>query len=328
MLPVIDMASLFGRDDARGRERIAGEIHEACRRTGFFYVRSHGIDEDLISRLRAASNAFFALPEEEKLQIGMSRGGRAWRGYFPIGGELTSGKPDLKEGIYFGAELGPDDPRVHAGLPMHGANLFPPQVPDLRDAVLGYLSAAEKTAHAVMEGIALSLGLRADYFQAQYTRDPTILFRIFHYPNAGDSFDGWSVGEHTDYGLLTLLWQDETGGLEVKASEGWITAPPIPGTLVCNIGDMLDRLTGGYYRSTPHRAKNVSGKDRLSFPFFFDPAFDAEIISLPEHARAIVDDRNSRWDRESVHDLTGTYGRYLLSRVARVFPDLSQTVMK
>lgn len=326
VLPIIDMAPLFSPGDA-GRTSVAHQIEEACRRTGFFYVRNHGISDDLIAMLARASREFFALPEDVKLQISMAHGGRAWRGYFPVGGELTSGRPDLKEGIYFGSEIDANDPRVSAGLPMHGPNLFPDAVPGLRSAVLDYLTAATAASHALMEGIALSLGLPARYFYTNYTRDPTILFRVFHYPTATPSYDGWSVGEHTDYGLLTLLWQDDAGGLEVKGPSGWFAAEPIPGTLVCNLGDMLDRLTGGYYHSTPHRAKNVSGRERLSFPFFFDPAFDAEIVPLPERVGAIVDDRDNRWDRQSVHDFSGTYGKYLLSKVTRVFPELSQSVL-
>ena len=100
-------------------------------------------------------------------------------------------------------------------------------------------------------GIALSLGLDSDYFHSRYTRRPTLLFRIFHYPPSAANDARWGVGEHTDYGLLTLLAQDDAGGLQVKTAHGWLEAPPIPETLVCNIGDMLDRLTGGYYRSTP-----------------------------------------------------------------------------
>jgi isopenicillin N synthase-like dioxygenase len=325
-LPIIDMAPLFGGNEPQ-RSAVARAIGDACRDTGFFYVTGHGIAPLLLADLDRASRIFFALPEAEKNEIAMLHGGRAWRGFFPVGGELTSGKPDQKEGLYFGAELGPDDPRVQRGLPLHGTNLFPAHPRELRQLVLEYMAAATKTAHAVMEGIALSLGLEADYFYRQYTSDPTILFRIFHYPSIARSSPDWGVGEHTDYGLLTLLAQDGQGGLQVKTSRWWIDAPPIPGTLVCNIGDMLDRLTGGLYRSTPHRAKNVSGQGRLSFPFFFDPGFDAEVHPLPERAAQIIDDRESRWDRQSVHGFSGTYGDYLLSKVSHVFPDLRREVI-
>jgi isopenicillin N synthase-like dioxygenase len=130
------------------------------------------------------------------------------------------------------------------------------------------------------------------------------------------------VGEHTDYGLLTLLAQDDVGGLQVKTPQGWNEAPPIDGALVCNIGDMLDRMTGGTYRSTPHRARNVSGRGRLSFPFFFDPGWNAEILPLPT-AR---DDSAERWDRANVHAFSGTYGDYLLGKVSKVFPELAAGV--
>jgi isopenicillin N synthase-like dioxygenase len=297
----------------------ARDIGAACRELGFFYAAGHGVDADALARLEGASRTFFALPEAEKMQIAMTKGGRAWRGYFPLGGELTSGKPDQKQGLYFGEELGPDDPRVAAGLPLHGRNLFPEAVPELKPAVLRFMEQATRAAHAIMEGVALSLGLEAEYFRRAYTARPTLLFRIFEYPPGRD--DGWGVGEHTDYGLLTLLAQDENGGLEVKTPNGWIEAPPIPGALVCNIGDMLDRLTGGAYRSTPHRVRNTSGKSRLSFPFFFDPAWDAEIVPLPAHAHA-HDDSSERWDRANVHAWSGAYGEYLLGKVSKVFPEL------
>jgi len=325
-LPVIDMAPLFSSANPEARSAVAHAIGEACRDSWFFYVSGHRITRELLARLDAASRRFFALPEAEKLDIRMARGGRAWRGYFPVGGELTSGKPDIKEGIYFGAELKPDHPRVRAGVPLHGANLFPRDVPELRGVVLDYIHAATAAAHALMEGVALSLELEPDYFRAHYTANPTVLFRVFHYPPVPENSESWGVGEHSDYGLLTLLAQDALGGLQVKTSRGWIDAPPIAGTLVCNIGDMLDRLTGGRYRSTPHRAKNVSGRDRLSFPFFFDPDFDAQIRPLPGYP-AIADDRDSRWDKASVHAFSGTYGDYLLSKVSKVFPELKREVI-
>jgi isopenicillin N synthase-like dioxygenase len=320
-LPVINVEPLLSGGDARAA---AHEIGAACRDLGFFYATGHAIGADTLAALDDASREFFALPEAEKMQIAMARGGRAWRGYFPVGGELTSGKPDRKQGLYFGEELGLDDARVLAGLPLHGANLFPEAVPGLKLAVLRFMGEATRSAHAIMEGVALSLGLDAHYFRRTYTADPTLLFRVFEYP-AGDD-ENWGVGEHTDYGLLTLLAQDENGGLQVRTPGGWIEAPPIAGALVCNIGDMLDRLTGGAYRSTPHRVRNVSGKSRLSFPFFFDPGWTTEIVPLPAAANA-RDDSGQRWDRTNVHAFSGTYGDYLMSKVSKVFPDLARDVV-
>jgi len=330
-LPVIDVAPLLEDGTAWECAGVAAQIQAACREYGFFYVTGHGIASELLQGLVEASAEFFALPEADKEQIAMARGGRAWRGWFPVGGELTSGRPDQKEGLYFGTELPPDDPRVKTGLPLHGANLFPERVPRLGPLVLEYLDAATRAGQAVLAGIALSLGLDARYFADSYTADPTVLFRIFHYPAVSADDDRWGVGEHTDYGLLTLLAQDDSGGLQVAASgdDGWIDAPPLPGTLVCNIGDMLDRLTGGWYRSTPHRVRNTSGHGRLSFPFFLDPGFGDEVPPLP--ARAAADDDGNegrpRWDGQDLRAFTGTYGDYLLGKVAKVFPQLRQEVL-
>jgi isopenicillin N synthase-like dioxygenase len=326
-LPVIDMAPLAGGGTATECAAVAGQIQAACREHGFFYVTGHGVPAGLLDELTGAAAEFFALPATAKMEIAMERGGRAWRGYFPVGAELTSGRPDLKEGLYFGTELPPGDPRVLAGLPLHGGNLFPPQVPRLRPLVLSYLDALTSLGQTVLRGVALSLGLGAGYFAEGYTADPTILFRIFHYPPSPPADDGWGVGEHTDYGLLTLLAQDDSGGLQVATPEGWIAAPPLPGTFVCNIGDMLDRMTGGWYRSTPHRVRNEAGHGRLSFPFFIDPAFGAEVPPLPVRA-ATAEGGERRWDGQDLRAFTGTYGDYLLGKVSKVFPQLQRDVLE
>ncbi|HEY1624895.1 MAG TPA: 2-oxoglutarate and iron-dependent oxygenase domain-containing protein [Streptosporangiaceae bacterium] len=317
-LPVIDVSPLLesGTDTAA----VAAQIEAACRDRGFFYVAGHGVPQDLLDRLAAVSTDFFALPLADKLDIEMARGGRAWRGYFPVGAEFTSGRPDLKEGLYFGAER-PGDQR-----PLHGANLFPRQVAAMRPLVLTYLDELTRVGQAVLAGIALSLGLDAGYFATGYAADPTILFRIFHYPPSAAAGEGWGVGEHTDYGLLTLLAQDDSGGLQIAAPEGWIEARPIRGTFVANIGDMLDRLTQGWYRSTPHRVRNSSGHGRLSFPFFLDPGFGAEVPPLPGRA-AVGRDGRRRWDGQDPRAFTGTYGDYLLAKVAKVFPELRRDVL-
>jgi isopenicillin N synthase-like dioxygenase len=155
LLPVVDL----------GARDWAAQVDAACREVGFFYVVGHGVDVQLQQRLEDAARAFFARPEEEKAEIEMARGGTAWRGWFPVGGELTSGVPDRKEGIYFGRELPPSD------VPLHGPNLFPPG--PLGDAVLEYLDAMEALGHRLVAAMGVDEAL---------VRDPTILFRIFHYP--------------------------------------------------------------------------------------------------------------------------------------------------
>jgi isopenicillin N synthase-like dioxygenase len=183
----------------------------------------------------------------------------------------------------------------------------------------------------LLSTIAVGLGLDADWFVRHLTADPTVLFRVFRYPDNADAApDGageWGVAEHTDYGLLTMLAQDDRGGLQVKSRTGWVDADPIPNSFVCNIGDMLERMTGGRYRSTPHRVRNTSGRERLSFPFFFDPSWNARVVPLPlaeEPGEPGVD--HDRWDNQSVFDFEGTYGDYLVAKVSKVFPDLVHVI--
>jgi isopenicillin N synthase-like dioxygenase len=326
-LRIVDVSSLTGASGPP-LDRVAAEIRAACREHGFFYVTGHGVPAELSAGLERAARAFFALPVADRMEIAMARAGAAWRGYFPLGGELTSGRPDHKEGLYFGSELPDDHERVRRGLPLHGRNLFPSRVPELRGLVLAYIDALTVAGQAVLRGIAASLDLPADYFATRYTADPTVLFRIFCYPPSPPaSAEDWGVGEHTDYGLLTLLAQDGSGGLEVRTPGGWIAAPPIPGTLVCNLGDMLDRMTGGWYRSTPHRVRNPAPGPRLSFPFFLDPDFESEVPPLPA-AAATDATGHARWDGQDLRAFTGTYGDYLLAKVSRVFPVLGQAALR
>jgi isopenicillin N synthase-like dioxygenase len=314
--------------DPEALAELVRQIDAACRALGFFRVSGHGIDPQLLATLDAEARAFFAQPEAVKATIAMPLAGPAWRGWFPVRGEVTSGRPDRKEGLYVGTDVSPDHPRVVAGTPLHGANLYPPGA--LGPAIDAWMAALRPVADAIMRGIALALRLPADWFEQNLTADPTVLFRVFHYPALPDNdvSEEYGVGHHTDYGLLTLLAQDDAGGLEVRTPDGeWIEVPAEPDVLVCNLGDMLDRLTEGRYRSTPHRARNTSGRSRLSFPYFFDPSWDAEVVPLPLDGSPPADDADRRWDGASLRGWDGTYGAYLTAKVSRVFPDLFATVV-
>ena len=321
-LPVIDVGPLVRGEP--GRRAVARQLDAACRATGFFCVTGHGVDPALLPRLDALARAFFSLPDDEKATVAMARGGLAWRGWFPVGGELTSGRPDHKEGLYLGRELPADHPHVRAGRPMHGPNLWPARPTGLADAALAWMTAMEALGQTLLGGLAVGLGLDQSWFARHVTADPTVLFRLFHYPPGEDA--DWGVGEHTDYGLLTLLAQDDCGGLQVRARGSWIDVPALPGVLVVNIGDVLDRMTGGRYRSTPHRVRNTSGRHRLSYPFFLDPSWDTVVGPMPLAGEPPPDDATSRWDGRSVHEWQGRYGDELTRKVSRVFPELAGRV--
>ena len=322
-LPVVDIGAPGASDSAF--DRVGAELDRACAEFGFFYVTGHGVDPRLCHALQQLASRFFALPTEEKQRIAMIHGGRAWRGYFPLGGELTSGRPDRKEGLYFGTELGPDDPRVRAGLPLHGMNIYP-DLPEFRNTLLRYLEAVTGLGQQLLAAIARGLGLSRNYFLERYTNDPTVLFRIFNYP-PGQTTGDLGVGAHTDYGFLTLLRQDDIAGLEIWHRERWLPAPPIANSFVCNVGDMLERLTAGRYVSALHRVRNVTLQNRISMPLFLDPSFDAvlePVFPTSQRAPGHVDPAAQRWDGTDLATLSGTYGDYLLRKVSRVFPDLGR----
>lgn len=328
-LPVVDISAFADPHHdrsarAQSRALAVDAIDTACREIGFFGITGHGVPSDLFARLESASRDFIALPDHSKSEISMTKGGRAWRGWFPLYGEMTSGRPDGKEGIYFGLDHPPDHPHVLDGSLLHGANLYPSEPADLGPAVRAWLDALRPVADAVMSAMAIGLGLAPDWFAANLTDDPTILFRIFHYPPTHDTDTEWGVAEHTDYGLLTLLAQDDSGGLEVRRRDGtWIEVDALPDVLICNLGDMLERLTKGRYRSTPHRVRNTSGGGRLSFPYFFDPSWDATVPTLPLPPSSADEPLGRRWDDEDPIGWDGTYGDYLSAKVAKVFTDLA-----
>jgi isopenicillin N synthase-like dioxygenase len=330
-VPVVDISDLSGT--SWQRRSIAAALDAACREHGFFSVIGHGVALSLVDRLETQARAFFAQSDAAKAEIAMPLGGRAWRGWFPVGGELTSGRADQKEGLYFGAELPVSDQRVMHGLPLHGPNLFPSHPPELRATVLEYIGTMRVLGMRIMGGLALGLGLDQNWFARALMRDPIVLFRLFHYPEqpstgGGVESDEWGVREHTDYGFLTILHQDAIGGLQVRSSSGWLDVAPVPGAFVCNLGDMLELVTAGRYRSTPHRVRLPTTSDRLSAPFFLDPSWDAVMYSIPAiDRRTGVADEDERWDGASPLAYEGTYGDYLLGKVSKVFPALRDDVL-
>src|SRR5580765_4907615 len=171
-LPTVDVSALVNvRSTPAARAAVAGALDAAARSHGFFYAVNHGVDAALIDRLVSHARAFFAQSESAKMQIPMSAGGRAWRGYFPLGGELTSNRPDWKEGLYLGSELGPEHPRVRAGTILHGANLWP-AIDGFSTTVLDYIDALTRLGQTLMGGIALGLGLPERWFVEHGTADP------------------------------------------------------------------------------------------------------------------------------------------------------------
>jgi isopenicillin N synthase-like dioxygenase len=284
-VPVIDLGPLSGTDRA-AKQRTADAIGRACEEIGFIYIANHGVPQDLIDHTFAESRRFFALPLAEKNKVNIANSTN-FRGYFPLKGETTdvTAMGDLKEGFDLMRELGPDDPDVRAGKPLHGPNQWPAEdvLPGFRRSILNYYAAMEALGQRLLRGMALSLDLDEGFFAGK-TQKALAYLRLLHYPPQQGMIDEREIGcgAHSDYGCLTILAQDAVGGLQLRNSAGeWIEAPPIPGTFVINLGDQMARWTNERFQATPHRVINRSGRERYSIPFFFDPDFDAVIECLP-----------------------------------------------
>jgi isopenicillin N synthase-like dioxygenase len=284
-IPVIDLAP-FRHGDAAARRAVAKQIGDAARRIGFFYIVNHGVPDALVADVYAEAKRFFDLPTARKAEIAIEKSS-CHRGWFMVGGEnLDPAKQkkagDLKEGIKIGRDLGGDHPLVQAGTPLHGPNQWPAGLPGWRETMQNYYDAMERLGRDMLHGFALALDIPETYFDSWLNAPMTTLGPLHYPPQQGHITEAQlGAGAHTDYGCLTMLAQDDSGGLQVRDRAGnWIDAPPVPGSFVVNIGDMMERWTNGVFTSTLHRVINTSGRERYSLPYFFDPDFAAPVICL------------------------------------------------
>ncbi len=281
-LPIIDVSALRG-GDADARRAVGREFRRACLDLGFMYVVGHGVDRALRADVFAQSAAFFAISDEKKLAIDMSLSPYN-RGYEPLGRQtLEDGAPpDLKEGFYIGEEISLDHTRLREGGFNLGPNQWPADLPGFETTMMTYYAEMLVLGETLMQGIALSLGLEGDYF-ADFCRDPLTALKLLHYPPQPANPDPGEkgCGAHTDFGGITILMQDDNGGLQVLGNDGrWLHAPPVPDAYVVNLADMIARWTNDMYRSTLHRVINVSGTERYSVPFFFSGRPAHEVVAL------------------------------------------------
>ena len=320
-LPILDLSLLDQGPEAASRFR--DDLRAATHDVGFFYLTGTGVTPELEARLLQAAHDFFALPEAEKLAIENVTSPH-FRGYTRVGGERTQGRVDWREQIDIGPERDPiHDPEGPGYNRLVGPNLWPAAQPELKDVVTEWHDHLTGVARKLLRAWALALGAEEQYFDRHFG-DPQTLIKIVRYPGKDDPTPQQGVGAHKDSGVLTLLWVEPgKGGLQVERDGEWVDAPPVPGAFVVNIGELLEYATQGYLTATNHRVISPSFPDeRISVPFFFNPALDARlpIIELPEElaseVRGVTDD--------PTNPIHATYGENALKSRLRAHPDVAE----
>jgi isopenicillin N synthase-like dioxygenase len=285
-IPIIDVSALWGTD-AEALKALTEQIRLACSRVGFFYIKNHGVAPDLIARAYRRSKLFFDLPDPEKLESHIAKSA-AHRGFIPLYeesfyetiGSATANK-DHKEAFQIGVDLPPDHPDFVPGIPLLGANLWPAQ-PGFKEDMGAYFDAMLGLSRQLFQAFALALFLPRNHFDSVISRPPSVL-RIAHYVENDFPMDeaNWGISAHTDYEVFTILHTDGPGLQALNASDEWVNVPPIDGTYIINIGDMLELLSNGAFVATSHRVLNI-GKERFSFPMFCTLDYETVVAPLPQ----------------------------------------------
>ncbi|KAJ8645618.1 hypothetical protein MRB53_007366 [Persea americana] len=283
-IPLIDLSPL-NSSNSNSPEALSGlvaEIGAACKDWGFFQVINHGVPLQLQERIESAARKFFALPLEEKSEV--RRDEENPLGYYDK--EHTKNVRDWKEVFDFTLEEPTFIPPSHEPQCQELQKLnnqWPHYPPEMREACIEYARGVEKLAYKLLELISLSLNLPADRLKG-FFRGQTCFVRLNHYPPCPEPQLALGVGRHKDSGALTILAQDDVGGLEVKrkADGEWLRVKPIPNSYIINVGDIIQVWSNDKYESVEHRVVVNLQKERLSIPFRLNPAFSVMVKPLEE----------------------------------------------
>ena len=282
-IPMVDFSAMRG-DDSNAKQMLAKSIYRACTGVGFFYIKNHGISKKTIDRLFKTSREFFAMDEARKNEIDISNSSFS-RGYIPMYGEKNNehSKGDLKETFDMAIEVSENDVDFLAGNPLYGPNQWPKDSPQFKETMSNHFELMTALCGDIYRAFALSLNLSEDYFDDMVTK-PLDILRLLRYPPQPviQDEDQIGTGAHSDFDCFTVLYQDPVGGLQVINSAGeWIDAPPIEGSFLINVGDMMERWSNGLFVSTIHRVINHSNSERFSSVFFAAPNYDVLVECLP-----------------------------------------------
>ncbi|WP_117234975.1 isopenicillin N synthase family dioxygenase [Vibrio maerlii] len=277
-LPIIDISALANPDTTQWQD-VVEAIDKACRDTGFFYVTGHGIPEQQFASVEAMASQFFALSEQEKQKINIQHSANH-RGWGQVSAEQLdpNGPKDFKETFDMALDLSPYHPQVSRCPDLYGPNQYP-NLEGFVSLVHQHYELTMQVGLRILKAMAIALKQPEDFFTQSFNL-PISVLRFIHYPPQESMSNG--AGAHTDYGCITLLYQDQTGGLQVQGVDGeWVDAPPVENSFVVNIGDLMQRWTNDRYKSTAHRVTSpTQGVTRFSMPFFVEPDFDTVVKTL------------------------------------------------
>ncbi|WFB11075.1 isopenicillin N synthase family oxygenase [Streptomyces sp. LX-29] len=320
-LPVIDLSAASRGPEARAR--LHTELHAAAHDVGFFQLTGHGITDAETAELLRVMRDFFALPEADRLAISNLESPH-FRGYTRIGDEHTGGSRDWRDQLDIGAERppripGPNDP---AYWWLEGPNQWPEALPELRTTALRWVDRLSDIANRLLHELLASIGAPPDFYDDIFRDEPHLHLKMVRYPGRAPDGADQGVGAHKDYGFLTLLLQDDIGGLQVERADGaFHDVPPIPGAFVVNLGELLEVATDGYLKATHHRVVSPpSERERFSVPFFYNPRLDARVKPLPfAHAQSAPGAT-----RDPNNPLFAEYGRNELKGWLRAHPGVTR----
>lgn len=326
-IPVLDLSA--ARDAEGGfNPTFINALRDAAHRIGFFQLTGYGADESRIAEVFHVTRRFFALPPAERARLD-NRLSPHFRGYTRLGHEVTQGRPDAREQLDFGPERAAIDP-YPSDQPywlVQGPNLWPDAVlPELREVSMAWAELMSVVGAELLSAIAVSLELREDHFAQAFAGTPAWMAKLAHYVGGVVTEAGsQGVGSHADYGFVTLLLQDQVGGLEVlpPAGDAWIPVEPIPGALVVNLGEMLEVATQGYLSATIHRVQTPPpGIDRYTIPFFWSPRLDAVIEQVPLPPALAAESRGISDDPSN--PMLASYGANVLKGWLRSHPEVAK----
>ncbi|WGI23496.1 2OG-Fe(II) oxygenase family protein [Amylibacter sp. IMCC11727] len=275
-----DFTKISVIDLSQSDETIVSDFAAAYSTAGFAYIKNHGIPQSLIDATFQASADFHSLPEATKQAIALNEN---HRGYIPINTstDVNSKLADVKKPNQSSSFMMMHDSAANPDEYLSGPNQWP-NLPNFRDTLTAYTAAMTILGQRLISIAAKACNADPANLAPAF-ENPTLWLRLLHYPPTPplSADDLYGSAPHTDFGALTLLAQDGVGGLQVQTPSGdWIDAPKIDGTFVVNVGDMLNRFSNGFLKSTPHRVINRSGRERYSIPFFFDPHVNTTVQPL------------------------------------------------